>query len=41
VASLEGHTDLVFNVNFSRDGKTLTSASKDETARVWQVPASR
>ena len=39
IASLEGHTALVFSVRFSRDGKTLTSASKDGTARLWQVPA--
>ena len=38
IASLEGHTALVFSVSFSRDGKTLTSASKDGTARLWQVP---
>ena len=28
---------LIFAVRFSADGKTLMSASKDETARLWQV----
>jgi WD40 repeat protein len=37
VASLEGHRDLILALHFSPDGKTLISAGKDETARLWQV----
>ena len=31
------HTDLVMELSFSPDGKRLTSASWDDTARVWAV----
>ncbi len=37
VRSLVGHTDEVFSVAFSPDGKTLATASKDGTARIWDV----
>ncbi|KAM3426734.1 hypothetical protein MY4824_009843 [Beauveria thailandica] len=30
-----GHTDSVFTIEFSRDGKQLASASHDDTVRLW------
>ena len=37
VRRLEGHTDAVTSVHFSRDGKRLLSSSYDATARLWNV----
>jgi WD40 repeat protein/transcriptional regulator with XRE-family HTH domain len=34
---LQGHTGEVWEVSFSPDGKTLASASQDETIKVWNV----
>lgn len=37
VRTFEGHTADVFAVEFSPDGQTLATASKDGTARIWDV----
>jgi WD40 repeat protein len=36
---LAGHKKVVTSVAFAGDGRTLVSASEDETARVWNVDA--
>jgi len=33
---LEGHSDVVWDVTYSRDGQMIASASKDRTLRVWR-----
>ena len=35
--TLEGHTQAVWSVAFSPDGKQLASGSSDGTAKVWDV----
>ena len=37
VRRLEGHTDAVCSVQFSRDGQRLLTSSYDTTARLWHV----
>ncbi|KIJ09566.1 hypothetical protein PAXINDRAFT_87305 [Paxillus involutus ATCC 200175] len=34
---LRGHTDYVWDVDVSRDGKMIVSGSGDKTARIWNV----
>ena len=41
LASLEGHTDLVWAAQFSPDGTRVVTASKDKTAQVWEVASGR
>ncbi|MEA5616405.1 hypothetical protein VB711_00915 [Cronbergia sp. UHCC 0137] len=34
---LEGHTDILWGVTFSPDGKLLASGSRDRTVKIWRV----
>ena len=36
---LEGHDDAVLAATFSRDGRRIATASRDRTAKVWDVSA--
>ena len=40
-AALQGHTDTIYDAEFSPDGKLIATASKDGTARVWEVSTGR
>jgi WD40 repeat protein len=35
IATLKGHTDVVYGVSFHRSGKILASASWDKTVKIW------
>ena len=35
--TLKGHTDFVFSVSFSPDGKRIVSGSDDNTLKVWNI----
>ena len=37
LCALRGHTDRVWSVCFSSDGKQLTSGSQDKTVRKWDL----
>ncbi len=37
IRDLRGHTDALYSAQFTRDGKTLLTASDDATARVWNI----
>jgi WD40 repeat protein len=39
LASCKGHTAEVVELTFSPDGRTLAAASRDNTIKVWDVPA--
>jgi WD40 repeat protein len=39
--NMTGHAGGIFNLVFSRDGKTLVSASADNTVRIWDPIAGR
>ena len=41
VLTLKGHTGIVDSASFSPDGSRIVTGSNDQTAKVWDAPASR
>src|SRR5262249_43242926 len=39
--TLQGHTDLIWSLSFSPDGRTLATASWDGTVKLWEVASGR
>jgi WD40 repeat protein len=37
IATLEGHDDVIYSLDFSADGRTLASGSSDGTVKLWNV----
>ena len=35
--TLKGHSDIVWSVSFSPDGKQIVSGSPDKTVKVWDI----
>jgi WD40 repeat protein len=39
--TLKGHTEAVWSVAYSPDGKTLASGSREKTIKLWDLPAAK